>query len=387
MKKSFKNLLWSVMIASAALSVACEDSEDNSSSSYDARETELADAAVTFVDKTVIPTYKSLADKTILLTEACEQIQEAFADNSLTTAMVQEACDLWIEARKYWELSEAFLYGAAADYNIDPHIDSWPLDHNQLQSLLNDIDNKGLVIDDEYAGSFLGYGLLGFHALEYMLFEDAGPRALDKYTSAQLIYLVAVAGDLRNQCVRLEAAWAGMDNVTEEKQAILEDAELEPTFDYGESMRTAGKGGSKYKTYLEAAQEILQGAIDIADEVANQKIGRPANGSSEDDKNYIESPYSHNSQIDFIDNIRSIRNAYAGSNTGDASVSDYIASVAPAVDTKVKSAIDDAIAAIEDCESPFVNNSTSAKWKYSVEVVNDLVDALEEAQQALLILK
>lgn len=382
-----KKLFYSISVAAALLLAACSDDNDGQGGSiHDAREQSLEAAAIDFVDQTVIPTYKGLADETIALTEACEAMQDAFGNGALTTALVKEACDRWISSRKYWELSEAFLYGAAGDYNIDPHIDSWPLNHTELQSLLDDPVRMGKM-DDDYAGTYLGYGLLGFHALEYMLFENAAPRATDKYTAEELIYVVAVAGDLRNQCVRLEASWAGMDNITAEKREILEDAELEPSFDYGESMRSAARAGSKYKTYLEAAQEILQGAIDIADEVANQKIGRPANGSSADDKNYIESPYSHNSQIDFIDNIRSIRNAYQGSNTGDASVSQYIEEVAPDVDQKVRTAIDEAIAAIEDAEAPFVDNAASAKWKHSVEVVNDLVDALEEAQQALLIIK
>ena len=138
------------------------------------------------------------------------------------------------------------------------------------------------------------------------------PRALGKYTRPQLVYLVGVANDLCNMCVRLEASWAGLDNVTEEKQTILGDAELEPTFDYGASMRNSGKGGSKYRNYKDAAEEIIQGCIDIATEVGSQKIGRPANGTSSEDINYIESPYSQNSKTDFIDNIISIRNTYQG---------------------------------------------------------------------------
>ena len=85
-----------------------------------------------------------------------------------------------------------------------------------------------------------------------------------------MIYMAAVAEDLCFQCVRLEASWAGMDNVSSEKQTILTDNELEPTFNYGESMLNAGQGGSKYVNYTDAAQEILQGCIDIATEVAKR---------------------------------------------------------------------------------------------------------------------
>lgn len=378
-------ILLYVMVAAAIVSsaVSCESSSGEEGPTVSVREQTLQKAASTFVSKTVVPTYRELADATIDLVEACETMQTAFAAGNLQTAQVKAACDQWIAARKYWELSEAFLYGAAGDYNIDPHIDSWPLNKTELESLLNDPVRMGKM-DDEYAGTYLGYGLLGFHALEYMLFENAGARSVSKYTTQELVYTVAVAGDLRNQCVRLEAAWAGLDQVTAEKQELLADAELEPSFDYGYSMTYAGQAPSKYKNYLEAAQEILQGCIDIADEVGNQKIGRPATGSSSDDKNYIESPYSQNSKVDFIDNIRSIRNAYLGSSSGDASVSDYVKIAARNVDEKVRAAIEKTIASIEACEAPFVQHATSANWKAAVGVCNELVDVLEEAQQALM---
>lgn len=386
MKNVFRFTLLSVAVAAfGALSVACDNGSGNGAdpSAQGVREQMLQRAAVDFVDKTVIPVYRELADAGIELTEACEAMQDAFAQKRLTTPLVQAACDKWIEARKYWELSEAFLYGAAGDYNIDPHIDSWPLNRSELEALLNDPVRMGKM-DDDYAGTYLGYGLLGFHALEYMLFENAGPRELAKYTTEELVFTVAVAGDLRNQCVRLEAAWAGLGKVTEEKQQLLSDAELEPTFDYGASMMGAGEAGSKYKNYLEAAQEILQGCIDIADEVANQKIGRPANGTSDDDVNYIESPYSQNSKTDFIDNIRSIRNTYLGTNADDSSVSDYVQLVDAELDASVRAAIEAAIKGIEACEAPFVDNRTSQRWKAAVGICNDLLEVLEQAQQALM---
>lgn len=272
-----------------------------------------------------------------------------------------------------------------ADYDIDPHIDSWPLDGTALQNLLN---NNSMMAEIErnpdYVSANLGYGLLGFHALEYMLFENAGPRALGKYTRPQLVYLVGVANDLCNMCVRLEASWAGLDNVTEEKQTILGDAELEPTFDYGASMRNSGKGGSKYRNYKDAAEEIIQGCIDIATEVGSQKIGRPANGTSSEDINYIESPYSQNSKTDFIDNIISIRNTYQGMTSGDASVSDWIEVVDPVLDTEVRNAISTAIEKIQACPAPFVDNRTAQAWKDAATYCNnDLVNALTKALTAL----
>ena len=204
------------------------------------------------------------------------------------------------------------------------------------------------------------------------------------YKRQELVYLCAVAEDLRDQCILLEAAWAGMDNITDEKVNLLETAELEPSFNYGWSMKNAGQGGSRYKNYQEAAEDLVQGCIDIADEVGNTKIGRPANGSSEDDKNYIESPYSLNSINDFVGNIISIQNAYEGSNDGDASISDYVKSVNPDLDAKVKSQIQTCISAIKKIPEPFAKNASGEDADNAVKVVGtDLVNILESVMAEL----
>ncbi len=368
--------------------VACSDS-DGDDSNLLIKENMLQSAMTPYVNKTVIPTYKAMADAAIDMYDKCVAMQEAHTAGNLTTDMIKAAGEAWNTSRKYWELSEAFLFGAAADYNIDPHIDSWPLDKTAMDNMLNNAGQMAQM-SPEYVGNNLGYGLLGFHAVEYMLFQlDASetqslPHNLT-YTKEEMIYLTSVAGDLRNQCVRLEASWAGLDNVSSEKQEILEEAELEPTFDYGSSMINAGKGGSKYVNYQDAAEEIIQGCIDIADEVGNTKIGRPVNGSSTEDKNYIESPYSLNSIVDFTDNIISIQNAYAGSNAGDASISDYIQHIDPTLDAELKAAIEKSIATIKKIPEPFAKTATTnADAKTAVTVVGtDLVNVLGKVMTAL----
>ena len=381
------------MSAIMATSVtSCDDNNGENTGDLSAKEQTLKDAVTPYVNNTVIPTYKSMADAAIKLMNACNEAKDKFdSDKDGAQAKIAEAGDYWKESRKYWELSEAFLFGAAADYNIDPHIDSWPLDKEALEQLL---DNKGMMNaigtgGGSYVSANLGYGLLGFHAIEYMLFQltsdetKSEPRAIDKFNDNQMIYMAAVAEDLCFQCIRLEASWAGMDNVTKEKQAILTDNELEPTFNYGESMLNAGQGGSKYVNYTDAAQEILQGCIDIADEVAEQKMGRPANGSDDDDKNYIESPYSLNSIVDFADNIRSIQNAYQGSKDGDMSVSDFIASVNSEKDKELKDAITAAITAIGKIPEPFKTSATEQATKDAINAVTRVSDLLSEASKIL----
>lgn len=384
----FKKLLNIALAATLMIGfTACSDDDDNNGpgNELSQKEKTFKAAIVPYVDNTIVPTYKGMADNAILMSDACNAIAEAFDNGTLTSEHVKAAGNYWNLCRDYWEKSEAFLYGAAADYNIDPHIDSWPLDKNAMEELLVDLrGGKSWTIDNN-----AGYGLLGFHAVEYMLFElsEDGNTSLPhntNYTREELVYLCTVAEDLRNQCVRLEASWAGTENVSVEKQDILAEAELEPSINYGWSMKNAGEGGSLYKTYQEAAEDLVQGCIDIADEVGNTKIGRPANGSSEDDKNYIESPYSLNSINDFVGNIISIRNAYQGSNAGDASISDYIKSVNPALDTKVKAQIEECIVLIKKIPEPFAKSATSPEADAAVTAVGtDLVDTLEEVMTAL----
>lgn len=374
-----------LMIAGiAALSLAaCSDSDDpkGGDSTLTAKEQTLSDAVTDYVDHTVLPTYSSMADAAVELMDLCNTMQTKHAAGTLTSADIEAAGKAWKQSRKSWELSEAFLFGPAANHNIDPHIDSWPLDKAAMDDLLKDI-RAGKTWSLSNNG---GYGLIGFHAVEYVLFELSADENTSlvhstDYTPEELEYLCAVAEDLCQQCVCLEACWAGTDNISARKQEILEEAELDYGEEYGWEMKNSGKAGSRFKTFQEAAEEILQGCIDIADEVGNTKIGRPHIGSSEEDKNYIESPYSLNSIEDFADNIRSIENAYTGSLAGDASVSDYIKSVNADLDSRVRAAIIAAIAAIELIPEPFAKNATGQLAGKAVEACgDDLVEVLEEA--------
>ena len=382
-----KRILFKTMVIMAITSslLSCSNNDEpDLSNEPSAKEQALQAAILPYINNTVIPTYKGMADNAILMSEACNEMLEAFENGILSSDMVKKAGNYWNYSRDYWEKSEAFLFGAAADYNIDPHIDSWPLDKNAMDQLLIQL-RKG----NSWNVENLGYGLLGFHAVEYLLYElseDSNfslTHNLD-YTLEELIYLCGVAEDLRNQCIYLEASWAGIDNISKEKQEILKDAELEPSRNYGWMMINAGQAGSTYKTYQEAAEELIQGCIDIADEVGNTKIGRPHLGSSEEDRNYIESPYSLNSIADFTGNIHSIRNAYCGSNSGDVSVSDYIRSVNPDLDDRVKNQIELSVRAIQAIPEPFAKSAKGATAGEAVKIVGtDLVDILEEVMTEL----
>lgn len=382
-----KTVKFIAAVVSAAVAVVSCDRSGIDVTDLDAKEKTFKSIMTPYVNSTVIPTYKGMADNAVLLADACAQMQEKHSAGTLTGSDVEKACSHWLACRDFWEKSEAFLYGPAADHNIDPHIDSWPLDKTQMETLLGNI-SQGQTWDP----ATLGVGLLGFHATEYMIFElsQEGDRSLTHstdYSAAELEYLCGVADDLRDQCVYLYGCWAGADNLPADMAAILEEAELEPTADgYGWEMLNSGSAGSRYKTYQAAVETLVQGCIDIADEVGNTKIGTPNKAASagsadavEAAKNYIESPYSLNSIVDFIGNIISIRNCYEGSQTGDASVSDYVQSVDSELDARVKKLIQDAMDVIGDIPEPFAVNATCEAANNAVTLVGtDLVAALEE---------
>lgn len=378
---SLKKALMLIVLAGITLSFAAcgNDNDEPDVNPLDSKKTAII---TQYVNAVVVPTYKSLADEANNLAALCEQLRQ-----NPTQSKVDECCQTWIKARKYWELSEAFLYGAAADYNIDPHIDSWPLQKSQLDNILA---NSALItaLDEEGAGAdafaTLGYGLLGFHAVEYVLFRDGAARNVNDISEAELIYNAAVAQDLANQTVRLEASWAGMDNITSAKQKQLEEFELEPSFNYGENMKNAGMtGNTLYKTQLAAMEQILTGASDISDEVGNTKITDPVNSGNVLD---VESWYSWNSIADFTDNIRSVRNAYYGSLDGSVnsnSMAAYVNKINATLDNNVRTAIDNALNEVSGMPAPFRNHLSKSETQKAVDACNALLNALDAAIEGL----
>ncbi len=329
-----------------------------------------------FVDDVVIPTYTTLADKSLSLYDAVTALQ-----SSKTDAAVDKACGLWKDARQYWEWSEAFLFGAASKYFIDPHIDTWPLDKVALDNLLG---SEKMMSDIENVVANLNNGLVGFHGLEYIIFREGENRSADLITDEELKYAAAVAKDLALSCARLEAAWAGIDAVSERKAGLIEEAELEPEDNFGEQMKLCGQAGSVWKSVTAGSEQIIEGCKDIIDEVGNSKIGKPYTG---EDVNYIESPHSWNSITDFYDNVVSIRNAYFGKLGAETaqthSVSAFVRSADAKADQDVIDALSACLSKIDAMPRPFVKNYKDARVKEAIDACNALNDALEAARQAL----
>ena len=314
-----------------------------------------------------------------------------------TQAALDQACTDWKVARADWERSEAFLFGAADVYSIDPHTDTWPVAANDLADVLR--DEKAMADLDNFIKT-ANSGILGYHGLEYVLFRQGQPRKIDQITNLEYNYICAVAKDLYNATATLEAAWDSKESNAERHQIALDYVATHNVInDNGEaegalgSFRNFGKafknpGTGDWATALDATLEIISGCQDIIGEVGDSKIGLPYSG---EDAAYIESPYAYNSITDFYDNIVSCKNALYGSmgattpneksliyfcqNAGNA----MLAAQANTVITK----LDAALAKIKAMKAPFALYYSDASCKVAIDALGELDNALGEMSETL----
>ncbi len=372
-----KHLFKSAALVAASLLLAVnfsscnKDPQDNTEEANKATKEAIVKQ---YLNHTVYPTYASLAEKTDALVENLEALKA-----NKTQANVNAATVTFLEARKWWEMSEAFLFGAASDFGIDPHIDSWPLDEDAFNNLMASPNMIAALANDEdgmVAGEQLGNALLGFHGIEFILFRNGQPRDVNEITDDMMTYIVAVSRDLRNRCFQLEVSW----------NANMEELEFNTTVNggdntYGENMLQAGQAGSTFATFTNALEAIADGCIDIADEVGTSKIGKCHTG---EDVTYVESPYSQKSITDFYDNITSIKNAYMGgmeSQRDEAlSLHTYIKDNNKELDNKAMNAIGNAMTKIQAMKAPFVQFYADASAGEAMEACQELSDVMAEVK-------
>ena len=381
MKKLFKS---AAIVAASLLLTANFSScnKDPQPTTEETNKTQKEAIVKQYLNHTVYPTYAQLAEKTAALVGNLETLK-----GSMTQANVNAATATFLEARKWWEMSEAFLFGAASDFGIDPHIDSWPLDEDAFNNLMASPNMIAMLANDEdgmVAGEQLGNALLGFHGIEYILFREGQPRNVAEITDDMMTYAVAVSRDLRNRCFQLEVSWNA--NAPQAHKDLMEELELNITVNggdntYGENMLQAGQAGSTYATFTNALEAIADGCLDISDEVGTSKIGKCHTG---EDVTYVESPYSQKSITDFYDNIISVKNAYMGGMEGQRdetlSLHTYLKDNNADLDTKALNAIENALTKINAMKAPFVLYYSDASAGEAMEACQDLSDVMSEVK-------
>ena len=392
-------------VAAVAFALTACDKSNNEDSGISKFESDIKSAVEQYVPQVIYATYADLAKES-------EELYELLADaadkgvNAIQQSEIDAICAKFLQARQSWEESEAFLYGAATDFGIDPHIDTWPLDVEALATSLSNAEQVASLEGEDgisYAANKLGQELLGFHGIEFILFRDGANRTVaalqgnedneafegKTVTGAQeLIYATAVAGDLRDNCYRLAVAWN--PNAPEAYKERIEELEVAATMTgsdktYGENMLGAAQLGSTYSTWQETAASILvAGCSNICNEVANVKMG---NAHSGEDINYIESPYSKKSFQDFIDNILSIQYSLYGKSMATDPQSASLISVLKkhgyADADKLQSGLSASVNALKACQAKgaFVDIYKDSSVQEAMDIINDLDEQINKAAE------
>ncbi|HMZ89105.1 MAG TPA: imelysin family protein [Chitinophagales bacterium] len=307
-------------------------------------------------ENVITATYGDLHSKSQSLITAVENFN---ADRSSTN--LEAARQAWRDCRIPWEQSEGFLFGPVSTEGIDPAIDSWPVNVIDLDAVLASGESLTKAYVDALEGT-----LKGFHTIEYLLWGTDGDKSAAAFTDREFEYLSAVTQSLEGATQQLYDAWhSGGDN-------------------FQLNIAQAGTATSIYPSQKSAMQELVNGMIGIADEVANGKINEPLTNM---DVTLEESHFSSNSKADFMDNIRSIKNVYLGSYLMDGEgISDYIKSLNSSVDDDVIAHIDAAILAIENIPGDFSDAifMNTASVEAAQQSVRDLQSILESAVKPLI---
>lgn len=427
--KKLSRLVMVLLMGAVSLGFAsCSDDDDDNSqlpsvgtatTTINANDLEMEKVAKTYVKDVVYSTYSALAVEAKTLNEKCEALYAAAKNGTLQQSDIDAACEAFKNARREWERSEAFLYGAASDNNIDPHIDSWPLDRQQMVDALNSAKLiAGIKGDDPAAFVYNENGefdtVMGFHGLEFILFRDganrtlaainAGKETAEGMTSVntldELAFAAAISGDLRNMTSLLAYGWLG-DGVSSDVKTTLDKAfyvvQNTPHMGvsgtgvcYGAFLLNKGYGNSWGNTINNI---FVGGCSNICSEVATQKLGQAyrvaiGQGGADDAADYIESPYSKRSFIDYQDNIYSIKNSLYGTRDITAtapvanSIMKYLQTNNAELATKLDNALKAALNALETAKNSgiaFIDNPGHPQVKTAMDAVNDLDDVLNEA--------
>lgn len=369
-------------ILTGLMMTGCSSHDDPNFDSAQKVTDEQLDAVVNnYVDLVVEPTYALLRTETASLDDAVRAVSA-----NPTQKNMDNACRAWLNARLPWESSEAFLFGPVDTYGLDPKMDTWPLDEDQITNIIR----TGNLNETEAEGE-QGENIRGFHTLEYLLFKDGQPRQVDSDAdfntnrTTWLAYAVKVSGLLKKDAADLYDRWFGADS--DRYAEKFRKHETEPS--------SAANAVASY---------MIDYCCDIANEVGSAKIGEPysqynnPNGNVEENHKMglyaVESWYSWHSIDDYSNNIRSIRYTYAGGryDNSDAytrnprSLSALVRNVDPTEDARIQSLIEGAIDAIGSMNAPFRSHLEATEGDNAVKI-QAAMDACSSLEAELLKLK
>ncbi len=304
-------------------------------------------------------TYEASLDQMIVLQTAINAFVAA-----PSAAGLESAKAAWVKARQPYLQSEAFrFYGGPIDGEPDGpegRINGWPLDEVYIDYVAG-MPSSG-IINAKTGGNFDVPAITkevikaknemggdknlsaGWHAIEFLLWGQdtnaAGPGARP-YTD----FVTGAGSTAANQDRRRAYLKAAMDLMVEDFAAVEEQ------WDVG----TAGSYGAAFVAADPKAKigDILKGMGSLAG--AELPKERMNTGYETKDQEEEHSCFSDTTNQDIVLNGQGIENVYLakfGSYT-DASLSELVSRIDPALDAKMKSDLASAIAACKAIPAPF----------------------------------
>ena len=340
----------SVLFASCAFLLSgCKKDDDSSTTETRTNQQIQSDLLRDFSTVIAFPVYQQMENQMTAFYNACTALQQ-----QTDQANLENARNAWKTVRGTWEKSESFLFGPVSTNNIDPSTDTWPVDYNALDSLLNTSNAFTQVFVQS-----LGDELKGYHPSEYLLWGSDGNKTAAQFTARELEYLIALSADLQIKATALRNSWdpAVNDN-------------------YSWEITNAGNNLSVYPSQKSGMEEIVNAMAGICDEVANGKIGEPFTAA---DPSLEESPFSNNSLADFKNNIMGVEMVYhAKFNSDGTGLEDFLKNNNLTLHNKIVNQLNNALTAFNGITVPFGRAITSQPTQ-----VQNLIDRINELKTTL----
>lgn len=297
-----RKVILSILAIGTIAATSCKKT-DNTTTDTNVTETEVLND---FVQNVAVPQYQNLHDKAVAFNNAIVTLNSNPTDDNLNTAR-----SAWKDTRMAWEQCEGYLFGPVEDDNYDPNMDTWPVDKVQMDSLLassNPLEESDI--------KQLNLALRGFHPIEYILWGTGGNNTAANITAREKKYMISLSADILDNTTNLMNSW------------------LPAGGNFQQEVLLAGNGSERFKSKQEAILAIVGAMADICDEVGAGKISEPFTAR---DSTLTESPFSHNSMIDFRNNIIGAQNVYLCSyQTQGKSLSSFVASRNASLDNKIR---------------------------------------------------
>lgn len=316
-----------------------------------------------FCTHVAAPDYNDIYNNAIIFQTAEATFYTNPNDTDLNTMRTS-----WKAMRSAYEAAEGFLIGPITTADLDPDIDTWPVEQNELDSILN----GNQTIDVNYVTG-LQSSLKGFHPVEYLIFGATGTSTAASFTVTTTTpsgprkkeYLHALTGNM-------------IDVVTKIKTSYV----LGSSNDYATVLNTAGSGNTTYPTHKAALLNLVGAMSSICEEVGGSESNGKINSVYQtQDVTLQESFFSNNSWTDFTKNIAGIKNIYLATYNGSASghsMHDLVAAKNLTLDNTIQSKLNAAINSFNTSTVPFGQAVISQRTQ-----VLNIMNAIRELKDIL----